>query len=802
MPQKDSSSASMKDVQDWMASLEEEWLLVLDNSNAEDIRQFVPPGKTGNILYTSRRHNLAASLRPDCIAEVNDMEADDAITLLLLTAGHIEDDAGHRAEASPIAQELGYLPLAIDQAGAYIRSMKRTLTAYLTMFRNQREQLIRDPNFKTLLRDSKFKGTDPRNQAVYATFDISYNALRDIMEEHEGSRKGEDARNALNILRLICFYHNDTVMIEMFERAAFWRRPSPKRPVHPLRQGKDSLDNLVTLEDNDWDPDPVMFGLMVLEDFSLVKWDDQRLNVSMHVLVHDWARASIGNKDMARRAGYAKAILFDSIPYGMQLQSFSFRQRIYPHVEACLRRAEMSEEDDSIHAEYMMKLGTLYKHRGQFHGARNVFRAATSLLKVANGPDDDDTLRAMTLLAKLEQAEGKLGEAEFVVLQVLELLQMKIDYIAERQHEQKLRHPNRVQQEGSPEYLKHLKEKREVEAKEDKDLLKHCRLLKARSLYQLCNVYVLQTSWDAAEHAILQAIEIYEEFGPARAASSKRSLARIRDHRNGNYRTKPRLPAEDARAFLDETISECGYGDMKTIQAMQALVEAEMEAGNAGAAKDVAHEFFAQCTEFYGQGGRETLKAFQLYAEVLDQDQQFIAAEEYRRGILELSQRTLGSHHPDTIESLLLLGMGIGNSGRFDEAEMVFEKTLEAQDALFGATHDIVRATREGLEMIRESKANATAETARSFARDALRNNHVYIGKTLVEDEEFEVWVDCWARYNHITQFWDTGLPEQVYFTDPPPLVSSLFIAEMEEQQERRETERLLEHGHLSNEFA
>lgn len=785
-----------------MASLEEEWLLVLDNSNAEDIRQFVPPGKTGNILYTSRRHNLAASLRPDCIAEVNDMEADDAITLLLLTAGHIEDDAGHRAEASPIAQELGYLPLAIDQAGAYIRSMKRTLTAYLTMFRNQREQLIRDPNFKTLLRDSKFKGTDPRNQAVYATFDISYNALRDIMEEHEGSRKGEDARNALNILRLICFYHNDTVMIEMFERAALWRRPSAKRPVHPLCQGKDSLDNLVTLEDNDWDPDPVMFGLMVLEDFSLVKWDDQRLNVSIHVLVHDWARASIGNRDMTQRAACAKAILFDSIPYDVKPQSFSFRRRIYPHVEACIGRAEMSQEDDSIHAEYMMKLGTLYQQRGEFHNARNVFRGAISLLKVANGPDDDDTLRAMTLLAELEEAEYKLSEAEFVLLQVLELRQMKIDYVAERQHERKLGHPKRIQQEGSPEYLKHMKEKREVEAKDDEKLLKHCRLQKARTLFRLSDVYVLQTSWDAAEHAFLQVIEIYEELAPRRVANGKRILARIRACRNGNYRTKVHLPAEDARAFLYETISECGYGDMKTMEAMQALVEAEMEAGNAGAAKEVANEFFAQCAEFYGKDGRETLKALRLYSEVLNQDQQAIAAEAYRRGVLELSQRTLGNYHPDTIETLLLLGAAISRSGRFDEAEMVFEKTLEAQDALFGATHGIVRGTREGLEMIRENKARSTAETARSFARNALRNNHVYVGRTLVEDEEFEVWVDSWARYNHITQFWNTGLPEQVYFTDPPPLVSSLFIAEMEEQQERRQTEGLLEHGPLSNECA
>jgi len=792
---------SMRDVQKWMSSLDEEWLLVLDNSNADDIRQFVPDGKTGNILYTSRRHNLAASLRPEWVAEVNDMEPKDATRLLLLTAGFADDDHARRAEAAAVVEELGYLPLAIDQAGAYIRRMNRSLSAYLVLFKNQREQLIRDPTFKGLLHDPKFKGTDPRNQAVYATFDISYNALRDIMEKHEGSRKGEDARNALNILRLICFYHNDTVMVEIFQRAAIWRQRSAKKLVQPLGHGKESLDNLITIEDDDWDSDPVMLGLMVLEDFSLAKWDDRRENVSMHVLVYDWARASIGNKDMARRAGYAKAILFGSISVDETLQTLSFRRRIYPHVEACIRRAEMSQEDDSICAEYMMKLGTLYQQRGQFQDARNIFHKAISLYRMVNGPDDGSTLFAMSLLSSLHSSEGKLGEAEFVLLQVLELRQMNIDDIVRRQRERGLEQPEHAQLESSPEYLTRVKQKREADAKRDEELLKRLSLRKARTLHKLAGVYVAQTLWDAAERAALRAVEIYEEFAPNSAAPAKRSLQKIRAARNGNFRTRPRLTAEEARARLDEIIRVYGYGDTETMKAMEDLVEAEIEAGNAGAAEEIANEIFARCAEEYGPEHRETLQALRLYSTVLDEKKQFIVSEEYKRGVLAASQRSLGPYHPYTIESLLFLGAGIGNSGRLEEGEMVVIKALEAQEAIFGATHESVRRNRGFLDTIRLSKSRANGNMLRGWARDALRNNHIYTGRTLVEDDEFEEWVDYWVRFNHISQYWDTGLPEQVYFTEAPPRINALFIAEMEEQQARRQLEPPLEHGY-AEEFA
>ncbi|OIW35316.1 hypothetical protein CONLIGDRAFT_53333 [Coniochaeta ligniaria NRRL 30616] len=797
-PDKEVTTVSMAAVQKWMADLDEEWLLVLDNSNEENMRQFVPPGNTGNIIYTSRRHNLAASLQPEWVAEVNDMEPEDAITLLLRTAGHIPYNRELRAEASPVVAELGCLPLAIDQAGAYIRRMGGSLSDYLALFKSQRQRLLQDPDFKGLLRDPRFKGTDPRNQAVYATFDISYNALREIAHEHEGSVKGEDARNALKILRLICFYHNDTLVLEMFDRASIWGERVAPKLNYPLGKGKDALDNLIAVRDNVWDSNPVMFGLMVLEDFSLVKWDHYRLHVSMHVLVHDWALTSIGKKDMARLAGYAKAILFGSISYDTHVESYRFHRRIYPHVEACLRRANMSQEDTRAQAGYQMKLGTLYEQSGQFESARDAFHKSIGLWKTERGPDDHLTLRAMSLLASLEKADGKLGEAAFVLLQILELRQMRIDDLSSRQDKR------------NPEDLKR-QARRGVESDDDEQLLKRLRLKSAMDWAQLAVVYMGQSHLDAAEHAMLQTVEIRKAVAPETAAWAERHLTKIRLARaqdatynlDDSPRADSRRSVEDARASLAEAIEEHGHDHRDTIRALGALAKAEMDAGNGEAAEEIAKEFARRCTEVYGEDGRKTLAAIELYSKVLQHNEQHIDAAGMRTLILTYSQRTLGIYHPDTIEALLKLGVGLGFQGRFEEAVIIATRAVELLEGIHGATHRAVLSFRKTLEIVKSNAARATPNTRRQMARDALRKYHEHGGGDhYVVDDDF---VDRWANVVHLSMFWPTGIgePEEVYFAERPPVVNSVVVAEEEEQQARPTQQELpLDRESLADEFA
>jgi len=91
-----------------------------DNLTPEELEQYFPSGLGGNILITSRNSGLKHLTSHESSLEVKEMEENDAISLLLKAAGLDESEVDLQAEASKIVNELFCIPLAIDQAGAFI----------------------------------------------------------------------------------------------------------------------------------------------------------------------------------------------------------------------------------------------------------------------------------------------------------------------------------------------------------------------------------------------------------------------------------------------------------------------------------------------------------------------------------------------------------------------------------------------------------------------------------------------------------------------------------------------------------
>jgi TIR domain/NB-ARC domain len=124
------------------------WLLILDNSDDLGItREFIPPIFGGHILLTTRAQamgRLAQSLK------VETMNPDVGALFLLRRAAFIafnasleEADDADREVAMEIVKELGGLPLALDQAGAYIEETANDLSEYLELYRTQRSALLK-----------------------------------------------------------------------------------------------------------------------------------------------------------------------------------------------------------------------------------------------------------------------------------------------------------------------------------------------------------------------------------------------------------------------------------------------------------------------------------------------------------------------------------------------------------------------------------------------------------------------------------------------------------------------------------
>ncbi|MGW4058485.1 FxSxx-COOH system tetratricopeptide repeat protein [Amycolatopsis sp. NPDC004747] len=103
------------------------WLLVFDSAeDPEMVRPFFPVGGPGDILVTSRNPNWAGVARPLEIAIFERSES----KMLLSRRGPQLDDA----DADRIAEKLGDLPLAIEQAAAWLAETGMRAGEYLQLF--------------------------------------------------------------------------------------------------------------------------------------------------------------------------------------------------------------------------------------------------------------------------------------------------------------------------------------------------------------------------------------------------------------------------------------------------------------------------------------------------------------------------------------------------------------------------------------------------------------------------------------------------------------------------------------------
>ena len=107
------------------------WLLILDNvSDPEDVRPLLGQ-LAGHVIVTTRRdigwQRMAVPVRLDVL------DPEPAAALITTVTEHTE--SGDQDTAAAIAAELGFLPLALDQAAAYIDQARIPLTRYLAILR-------------------------------------------------------------------------------------------------------------------------------------------------------------------------------------------------------------------------------------------------------------------------------------------------------------------------------------------------------------------------------------------------------------------------------------------------------------------------------------------------------------------------------------------------------------------------------------------------------------------------------------------------------------------------------------------
>ena len=179
------------------------WLLMLDN--ADDLSlvpAFLPPALGGHLLLTTRAFavgHLASRLEVDTLAP------EQGALFLLRRASLIAPDATleqvspqQRDLAIQVSQELGGLPLALDQAGAYLEATGTALAAYQQIYQQHRTDL---------LAQRRAQGAD-HPEPVASTWSLSF------------ARVEETNPAAADLLRLCAYLAPDAIPEEILTQGA------------------------------------------------------------------------------------------------------------------------------------------------------------------------------------------------------------------------------------------------------------------------------------------------------------------------------------------------------------------------------------------------------------------------------------------------------------------------------------------------------------------------------------------------------------------------------------------------------
>ena len=193
----------------WLAGQMYPWLLVIDNADDPNlqIERYFPGGDRGHVLITTRRPalkhfgNVGQGFQQ--FDKLDEIEARD----LLLKHAQEETPWGDvaRSIGRAIAEVLGYLPLALVYAGKAIAEGMTTLAECIVWF---------DESWNKIRLASKMSGrdVDENSKNVFAPYDAM---LRNLEEEHS-----ESAQDAIELLKLFSFMHNENISFDMLAKSA------------------------------------------------------------------------------------------------------------------------------------------------------------------------------------------------------------------------------------------------------------------------------------------------------------------------------------------------------------------------------------------------------------------------------------------------------------------------------------------------------------------------------------------------------------------------------------------------------
>jgi hypothetical protein len=340
------------------------WLLIFDNAASHAaLRDFLPPAGHGHVIVTSQNPHWPAGQA----VKVPELGVEVAAEFLVNRTG-----AGENA-ARELAGELGGLPLALEQAAAYMEVTGLSLADYARRLRQRRA---------ALLARGEPLGYDKR---VATTWTLAFEQVQ------------LTAAEAISLLRLLSCCAPDAIPLSLlFRKGPAVLGPVPPEPAQGLRP---LLADPIALDD----------AVAALRRYSLI--GPMVLGVvSVHRLVQAVTVDQLPSESRAAWRQAAGCLVEAALPDDPGLPgNWSAYAALLPHSRAAVE----------FHRRSMSKVAAYVGHSGNYAGARAFSQEILDAREQALGVRHPDTLEARRSLAAWT---GHSGDAAWARRELAELV--------------------------------------------------------------------------------------------------------------------------------------------------------------------------------------------------------------------------------------------------------------------------------------------------------------------------------------------------------------------------------------------
>jgi tetratricopeptide (TPR) repeat protein len=389
------------------------WLLIFDNADdPRDLRPYWPPSN-GQILVTSRNPawaSLASTLHVDVLPR------GEAILFLRRRLGV---DAN---EVEALAEALGDLPLALEQAAAYVEQTQIQLTEYLERFYARRQRLL--------------------DRGAPLTHNGTVNATVQLAAD----RVANASQAGIELLRLCAFMAPDAIPLDLLAEAPQVLPSALASAARDWGDLDDAVAALVRYSLVDREPAGLHVHRLVqavVEDTIATDSTERDIWVDrvIRLLGAGWPDSSYYEQSVwprcaqllphvvqaARHAGQVRValeptakLLTEASYYARHLYQFQTAEDF--NKQALAIRQATPTEDPNV-GRNLANQGNILRGQGRFADARGLFERALEIHQAAFGPQHPEVARYHSYLGSVLRELGDLPAARTELERALEVHQ-------------------------------------------------------------------------------------------------------------------------------------------------------------------------------------------------------------------------------------------------------------------------------------------------------------------------------------------------------------------------------------------